>query len=244
MRRVLILLGLLLAVSAPAAAQPDENLPDAAALELRAQRLFEVLACPVCEDETLFVSDARVSRDLRELVRARLRAGDSDAEVQTFLFERYGEDVLVRPTLSANIDHHAEAIAVSAGVPTLEARAQRLYAQLRCVVCQNESIGTSDVDSARSMRRLVRERLSAGDSDVEVLAYLRARFGDYVLRRPPVQANTLLLWGLPLIMLGIGGAAAALVLRDRRRADDEPAEDLSEEERARLSRLLGEEEGS
>jgi cytochrome c-type biogenesis protein CcmH len=239
MKQLLSLLALMLALAAPAFAQSGED-----ALELRAQLLFEGLACPVCDEDTLFVSDSDISRDLRELVRDRLRAGDSDAEVQTYLFDRYGDAVLVRPTLAANIDHLAErAREVSPG-ETLEARAQRLYGQLRCVVCQNESIGTSDVDSARNMRRLVRERLAAGDSDAEVLDYLQARFGDYVLRRPPVQGNTLFLWGMPLIMLTIGGVAAAYVLRDRRRADNAPEEGLSEDEKKRLAALLDEEDRS
>ena len=92
--------------------------------------------------------------------------------------------------------------------PALEARARALDAQLRCVVCQSQSIGDSDAPLAKDMRILVRDRLSAGDTDAETMAYLVDRYGDYVLLRPPVQTNTLALWLFPAMIL-IGGAATA-----------------------------------
>lgn len=92
--------------------------------------------------------------------------------------------------------------------PALEARARALDAQLRCVVCQSQSIGDSDAPLAKDMRILVRDRLSAGDTDAETMAYLVDRYGDYVLLKPPVQTNTLALWLFPAVIL-IGGAATA-----------------------------------
>jgi cytochrome c-type biogenesis protein CcmH len=89
----------------------------------------------------------------------------------------------------------------------LEARARLISQDLRCLVCQNQSIDDSDASLAKDLRVIVRERLMAGDSDHQVKAYLTARFGNYVLLDPPVQANTLLLWLAPFL-----GLAIALVL--------------------------------
>src|SRR5262245_39310993 len=86
--------------------------------------------------------------------------------------------------------------------PQLEARARQLSQALRCLVCQNQSIDDSNAGLARDLRVLVRERLSAGDSDQAVLAFVAARYGDFVLLRPPLEAHTLLLWAAPLLMLG------------------------------------------
>ncbi|TVQ35537.1 MAG: cytochrome c-type biogenesis protein CcmH [Geminicoccaceae bacterium] len=122
--------------------------------------------------------------------------------------------------------------------PALEARARALSAELRCVVCQNESIDDSGAPLARDMRRLVRERLVAGDSDAEVVDFLVARYGDFVRLRPPVRGSTLLLWASPLILVGLGGIGVWLYLRGRR--DDQAAAPapLSPEEQAALDRLL------
>jgi cytochrome c-type biogenesis protein CcmH len=122
--------------------------------------------------------------------------------------------------------------------PALEARARTLGQELRCLVCQNESIDDSNADLARDLRTIVRERLTAGDSDQQVLGFVTARYGDYVLLRPPVRAGTLVLWFGPVVLLV--AAIIAMTLRLRRRAEAEPAP-LSSEEDRRLTRLLDEE---
>lgn len=123
--------------------------------------------------------------------------------------------------------------------PQLEARARALYDQLRCVVCQSQSIDDSNAPLAADLRAVVRERLEAGDSDAEVKAYLQERYGDYVLMLPPVQGNTLALWLFPLIVLLGGGTAIVLFVRSQRRrlAGDIEAED------ADGARALSDEEG-
>ncbi|MGF7174440.1 cytochrome c-type biogenesis protein [Azospirillum doebereinerae] len=123
--------------------------------------------------------------------------------------------------------------------PALESRAREISKELRCLVCQNQSIDDSNAPLARDLRVLVRERLTAGDSDTGVLAYVTDRYGDYVLLRPPFKATTLLLWVGPFAILLLGGIATALFLRGRRGvaagADTAP---LSEDERRRLDALL------
>lgn len=121
--------------------------------------------------------------------------------------------------------------------PALEARARTLGQELRCLVCQNEPIDDSKADLARDLRTIVRERLTAGDSDQQVLGFVTARYGDYVLLRPPVRAGTLVLWFGPVMLLV--AAIIAMTLR-RGRAKAEPAP-LSSDEDRRLARLLDEE---
>ena len=121
--------------------------------------------------------------------------------------------------------------------PALEARARAISRDLRCVVCQNESIDDSNADLARDIRRLLRERLVAGDSDQQAVAYLVARYGDFVLLRPPVRADTWLLWFGPFALLVLGGGGVALALRRRRPAPPPP---LTAEEQVRLERLMKE----
>lgn len=121
--------------------------------------------------------------------------------------------------------------------PSLEARARALGHELRCLVCQNQSIDDSDADLAHDLRRLVRERLTAGDSDAEVKAFLVARYGDFVLLDPPFRPSTWLLWLGPA--LGLLLAVGWLLLRGRRRQAD-AVQPLDEAERARLDRLLAE----
>ena len=126
--------------------------------------------------------------------------------------------------------------------PVLEQRARALSKVIRCLVCQNESIDTSNADLARDLRILVRERLTAGDSDDQVLDYLVARYGEFVLLRPRMKPANYLLWFGPAVVLAFGGGGIALFLR-RRKAASAPGE-LSAQERARLARLLDEGSGS
>ncbi len=121
--------------------------------------------------------------------------------------------------------------------PALEARAREIGQALRCVVCQNQSIDDSAAEVARDMRRTVRERLVAGDSNDQVFDYMVARYGDYVLLKPPFKLGTVVLWlGAPLVLLV---AASAIMLTALRRRATAPLPPLSEEERERLRSLLG-----
>jgi len=120
--------------------------------------------------------------------------------------------------------------------PTLEARARDISGGLRCLVCQNQSIDDSDAPLARDLRLLVRERLQEGDSDDEVRGYLVARYGDFILLKPPFEMATLLLWLTPVVVL-VGGGFIAFIWT-RRRAKAAPI--LSREEEAILERILHE----
>jgi len=118
----------------------------------------------------------------------------------------------------------------------LESRAREIGRQLRCLVCQNQSIDDSDAPLARDLRRLVRKRLTAGDDDREVVAYVHARYGDFVLLRPPVDERTWLLWFGPAAALL--AALLFLLWRLRRRQMATEAAGLSAEEAARADALL------
>jgi cytochrome c-type biogenesis protein CcmH len=124
--------------------------------------------------------------------------------------------------------------------PALEARAREIGRNLRCVVCQNQSIDDSDAELARDMRKLVRERLLAGDRDDQVYGFLTQRYGDFVLLRPPFASRTLLLWLGPAAALLIAGLALLLAARRRSRAVTQavPAAELDADERRRLADLL------
>src|SRR6267378_5358052 len=100
--------------------------------------------------------------------------------------------------------------------PALEGRARTLSKELRCMVCQNQSIDDSDAPLARDLRLLVRERLKAGDSDAQVLDFLTARYGQFVLLRPRFGWDTALLWGAPAGVLLVGGLAIVMALRRRK----------------------------
>jgi cytochrome c-type biogenesis protein CcmH len=125
--------------------------------------------------------------------------------------------------------------------PAKEARARELSRELRCMVCQNQSIDDSDAPLARDLRLLVRERIATGDSDSQVIDFLVARYGEFVLLKPRFSPHTLLLWLLPPLAL-IGGGMA-LWFYSRRRSNGGTAVDpalmhLTQEEEARLERLL------
>ena len=125
--------------------------------------------------------------------------------------------------------------------PGRESRSRDLSRELRCMVCQNQSIDDSDAPLARDLRLLVRERIAGGDSDNQVIDFLVARYGEFVLLKPRLSPHTLLLWLLPPLALAGGGLA--LWFYSRRRANAGSAADpsllhLTEEEEARLQRLL------
>jgi cytochrome c-type biogenesis protein CcmH len=124
--------------------------------------------------------------------------------------------------------------------PVLESRARALSQELRCLVCQNQSIDDSDAQLARDLRILLRERLKAGDSNRQVLDFLVARYGEFVLLRPPFEWHTALLWLAPGLLLLAG--AFGIVLAARRRLKPVLTEaPLSAQESARLRRLTDQE---
>ena len=134
-----------------------------------------------------------------------------------------------------------QALAVAVDVdaladPALDQRARVIARQLRCLVCQNQSIEDSNADLARDLRQLVRDRLKAGDNDDQVIAYIVARYGDWVLLNPPVNPRTYLLWAAPIL---IAGAGLILTVRRRRNTRSSPAVPLSADESARLKEILG-----
>lgn len=119
--------------------------------------------------------------------------------------------------------------------PVLEQRAQDISKHLRCVVCQNQTIDDSDAPLAHDMRLLVRERLLAGDTDKQVKDYLVARYGNFVLLRPPFQANTWALWIAPFAVLGLALVGLFMQMRGRTAPAPPP---LTEEERALLQQRI------
>ncbi|WP_334128415.1 cytochrome c-type biogenesis protein [Sneathiella sp.] len=124
--------------------------------------------------------------------------------------------------------------------PALEARARAVSAEIRCLVCQNQSILDSNADLAKDLRQIVRERIALGDSDSDVRAYLVSRYGDWVLLDPPFKLTTLLLWLGPAIIFIGGLIVTFLFLRGRSRPATEAAPAaFTREEEAELERLLG-----
>ncbi|HEX7029159.1 MAG TPA: cytochrome c-type biogenesis protein [Gammaproteobacteria bacterium] len=105
--------------------------------------------------------------------------------------------------------------------PRQQARYENLINELRCLVCQNQTIADSNADLALDLRNKVAEQIAAGKTDAEIIGYLTARYGDFVLYRPPVQANTLLLWTGPLLLLAAGLVVLTFTLRRRARLDDD-----------------------
>ena len=121
--------------------------------------------------------------------------------------------------------------------PAQEARARAIGKELRCLVCQNQSIDDSNADLARALRKLVRERVVAGDTDAQVIDFIVARYGAFVRLKPPMDGETWLLWFGPAALLLFGGAGVALYLRRRRSAA--AVAPLDSAERARLDEILG-----
>ncbi len=124
----------------------------------------------------------------------------------------------------------------------LEARARTLSAELRCMVCQNQSIDDSDAELARDLRVLVRERLAAGDSDDAVLSYVVSRYGEFVLLKPRLSWRNAILWGTPAALLIIGGTVLVMAAHRRTRGGGE--QPLSDGERERLAKALEDSGGS
>ncbi len=135
----------------------------------------------------------------------------------------------------------APALAIEPGEalsdPALETRARALSGEFRCLVCQNQSIDDSQAPLAKDLRLLVRERLTAGETDAQVRGFVVARYGDFILLKPPFKAGTLLLWGTPVLAL-LAGLAGLWLAQRRRRLEPAEANPLSPGENETLSRLL------
>ena len=137
--------------------------------------------------------------------------------------------VMARPAFAVNPDEVLKD-------PALEARARAISAELRCMVCQNQSIDDSNAELAKDLRLLVRERIKAGDSDEKVMDYIVSRYGEFVLLKPRIGFKTVLLWGMPVFLLIAGGAVIARqVVRRRKLAASDP---LSDEEQKALDEIL------
>jgi cytochrome c-type biogenesis protein CcmH len=118
--------------------------------------------------------------------------------------------------------------------PVLEKRVMEISSELRCLVCQNQTLADSNAELAVDLRNSIREQLSRGASEREVLDFMVARYGDFVLYRPPLNATTLLLWFGPFVLLGIGIFVLIRKIRTRQPGEQQ----MSEEDRARAARLL------
>jgi cytochrome c-type biogenesis protein CcmH len=123
--------------------------------------------------------------------------------------------------------------------PVLEAKVMRIAEELRCLVCQNETIAASHAELAVDLRKQIRQKLQQGQSEQQILDFMVQRYGDFVLYRPPVKASTWLLWGGPFLLLGV--ALLALVMNIRRRRGVVVAAPLHADEAERVRRLLAEE---
>lgn len=123
--------------------------------------------------------------------------------------------------------------------PALEARAEAVGRELRCLVCRNQSVEDSDAGLAHDLRVLIRRRISRGESNAQVVAYIRSRYGDFVLLKPPFKPDTLLLWGGPLILVLIGAGLAWRYYRAQPAATG--TSPLSDDERRRLDALFEDE---
>ena len=122
------------------------------------------------------------------------------------------------------------------------ARAVKLSEKLRCLVCQNQTIADSNAELAQDLRRQIHEQIAAGKTDDEIVAYMVARYGDFVLYQPPVKATTALLWAGPGLLVAFGFVVLARVLRERRAQAEAPP--LSADEHERAARLLGSNDGN
>jgi len=139
--------------------------------------------------------------------------------------------------LILSLSVHANEAALNAEDPAIEARLVKMAEDLRCLVCQNESLAASNAELAQDLRREVREQMKAGKSDQEVIAYLTERYGDFVLYRPPFKPVTYLLWLGPLLFLGIGAGFWYTAMKKRRAPRKAP---LDEKQIAAAAQLLKE----
>jgi cytochrome c-type biogenesis protein CcmH len=146
--------------------------------------------------------------------------------------------LLLLATLVAATSHAAGPAADVAADPALEVRVQKLSAELRCLVCQNQSLADSHADLALDLKKQVREQLAAGKSESEVIAYMTQRYGDFVLYRPPLKGSTMLLWVGPALL--VAGGALLLARTLSRRREEPPPSDDDAALRARAAALLGE----
>jgi len=126
--------------------------------------------------------------------------------------------------------------------PKLEQRARDLSREIRCVVCQSQSVADSDADIAKELRAMIREQIAAGKSDQEIRDYLVARYGDFVLFDPPFKASTYVLWIGPFALLVLAGIGVAVFFRRRAQEPARPRE-LNADEQSRVARLLHDKEG-
>jgi cytochrome c-type biogenesis protein CcmH len=122
--------------------------------------------------------------------------------------------------------------------PAREARARAITRELRCVVCQNQSVDDSEAPLAKDIRTIVRERIVAGDTDAEVRDFVVNRYGQYVLLRPPFGIDTALIWVGPFLLFGLALLVATIYLRRARTADNNASGALSEDEERRIEALL------
>ena len=120
--------------------------------------------------------------------------------------------------------------------PAMETRARTLSAELRCMVCQNQSIDDSNAELAKDLRLLVRERIKDGDSDEQVLNYIVSRYGEFVLLKPRFSIRTVLLWGAPVVLILAGGIS--MLVFARRRVGKPTGSRLTDDEQAKLDELL------
>jgi cytochrome c-type biogenesis protein CcmH len=196
-------------------------------LDARVSSVAATIRCPVCVGITSVyaAADEPVGRDLIKVIEQRVQAGDTDAEIRAYFYNRYGEASEMPANASGDVLPLAE----------VDARTEAISKTLRCVVCQNQSIYDSNAPLAEDMRRVVRRRVLAGDSDAQAQDFLRSRYGDYVLMQPPFQLNTLLLWLGPLILVAFGGYWFFARLRSQPSA---PPTALSDADRARIAAAL------
>jgi cytochrome c-type biogenesis protein CcmH len=131
---------------------------------------------------------------------------------------------------------YANEAAPAAQDPALEQRVMRLTSELRCLVCQNQSLADSHADLAIDLRNQVRSQMQAGKSDAEIREFMVARYGDFVLYRPPLKSTTALLWAGPFVLLAAGGLALGFYLQRRRKRLTES--ELTPEQHARVEALL------
>jgi cytochrome c-type biogenesis protein CcmH len=140
--------------------------------------------------------------------------------------------LIISPALATGVDEEVLAD------PAQEAEARAIMEDIRCLVCQNQSIENSGADMATDLRRVVRERVLAGDNDDQVHSYMVARYGDWILMRPPVNARTWYLWLMPVFLVLMGLFAARSMMRRHRAAAPAEVEALSADEQAALDAIL------